>query len=332
MPEFSYARFRASSRRAIFGVLILGLAIVGYFLWSSGSRQWQLRRVKAAWTTALDQENALLEGQIGDASKPVDEYFDDVAIPHIPDFLGDFKGFFSGTPRFVYNWAADKLAFHGYSDRVNNQVINRLATHFRFPEKFNASVRGSIERFQAIERQRDAELREKAYTLLQGAGINLDQAAVDSLLQKAHETAQKSAFEIIARDSAIDFGGAAAGKEVAVLAVQSLIVERVMLALAMRMGVVTTGVSGAGATAGAGTATGVGALPSWALAAAEIAVVVVVDLVLSRWLEGKAETQLREQLDEVRHDLKVQLGRYMKEYAQGLRQERAALMDVASGS
>ena len=54
-----------------------------------------------------------------------------------------------------------------------------------------------------------------------------------------------------------------AGKEVAVLALQTMVIERAMVAIGTRMGIVATGAGAAGATAGAGTATGVGALPGW---------------------------------------------------------------------
>ena len=119
-----------------------------------------------------------LDAQITQSLRPVDEYFDQVAIPHIGDFLADFSGVFYDTPRFAYKWLADKTGFRGNSNRVQTQVKASLAEHLGFPDQFNASVRGSIERFHALQQQQDAELREKAYAVLHGAGVSVDKQAL----------------------------------------------------------------------------------------------------------------------------------------------------------
>jgi hypothetical protein len=188
-------------------------------------------------------------------------------------------------------------------------------------------VRGAIERFHALEQQQDAELREKAYSVLHGAGVDVDKQALDKLLADARAAADRTSFETLAHSSANQFGGMMAGKEVAVLALQTLVIERAMVAIGTRMGVVAAGAGAAGATAGAGTATGVGALPGWGLAAAEIGVTLVADLAASYWLEAKAEAQMREQLQSVRSEIDEQLRRYMMEYAKQLRRERDQLVN-----
>ena len=295
-----------------------------------GRRAAHLARVheaRAAWVTVLDEEDRQLDAQISQSLRPVDDYFDQVAIPHIGEFLADFSGLFYDTPRFVYKWLADKTGFRGDSNRVQTQVKASLAEHLGFPDQFNASVRGSIERFHALQQQQDAELREKAYAALHGAGVSVDKQALDALLKQAHQAADHTAFETMAHDSASQFGGMMAGKEVAILALQTMVIERAMVAIGTRMGIVATGAGAAGATAGAGTATGVGALPGWGLAAAEIGVTLVVDMAASYWLEGKAEAQMREQFSGVRSEIDSQLRRYMIEYAKELRRERGKLLD-----
>ena len=274
-------------------MLLIGLAIVPY-AWFVGRETLRVERVQkaqAAWNAALDDEDQQLDAKITQSLRPVDEYFDQVAIPHIGEFLSDFSGVFYDTPRFAYKWLADKTGLRGNSSRVQTQVKESLAEHLGFPDKFNASVRGSIERFHALQQQQDAALREKAYAVLHGAGVSVDKQALDALLTQAHQAADQTAFETMAQDSASQFGGMMAGKEVAILALQTIVIERAMVAIGTRMGIVATGAGAAGATAGAGTATGVGALPGWGLAAAEIGVTLVVDMAASYWLEGKAEAQ-----------------------------------------
>ena len=338
MAQVRYFRIRAVLQTAAIGLLILAVAAFAYFASRSSTTPAgtepeaatrQVGKAKAEWDAVLAKEDRLVNGQINASLKPVDEYFDEIAIPNIPGFLADFTGLFYDTPRFVYKWMADKIRFRGYSDRVNEQVKAALAEHLGFPDEFTASVRGSLEKFQAIQQQRDAELREQAYAILQGAGVSVDKKALDDLLRKAQQAAETTAIENLARDSAINFGGATASKEAAILALQSLIIERAMVALGTRLGIITTGTGAAGATAGAGTATGVGAVPSWAVAAVEIAVVVVVDLALSRWLNSRAKAKMSEQLNEVRSELHSQLAGYMKAYSKDLRKRRAALIDTA---
>ncbi len=320
---------RSLFRTTLVGLLIIGLAIVPY-AWFARRETDRIVRVydaRAAWAKALDAEDLHLAGQITQSLRPVDEYFDQVAIPHIGDFLADYSGLFYDTPRFAYKWLADKTGLRGNSNRVQTQVKASLAEHLGFPDQFQAGVRGSIERFHALQQQQDAELREKAYTVLHGAGVDVDKQALDSLLKQAHQAADRTAFETLAHDSAAQFGGAMAGKEIAVLALQTLVVERAMVAIGARMGIVAAGAGAAGATAGAGTATGVGALPGWGLAAAEIGVTLVVDMAASYWMEAKAEAQMHEQLSGVRTEIDAQLRRYMMESAKELRRERRKLVD-----
>ncbi len=315
-------------RSSLVALLILGLVISVGAYWHLSVRAAHVAAAKNDWNAILEQADTALAKEISDSTKPVDEYFDNVAIPHIPDFLADFTGLFYDTPRFVYKWLADKVQFRSYSGRINDQVEEALNEHLKFPGEFNAAIQESFKSFHVQQQQNDAKMRDRAYALLEGAGVNVDKATLDELLRKASETSRTSAFETIAQDSAIDFGSAMAGKEVSMIALQSLIIERVMVTIGTRMGVLTVGAGAAGTTAGAGTATGVGAVPSWGLAAGEIGLAVIIDLAAGWWLESKAQATMQTQLNDIRAEIHRQLDRYMREYSKNLRKQRVDLMDV----
>lgn len=292
-------------------------------------RTGEANRAREQWQKLLVAEDNLIDAQIDDALKPLDEYFHAEVFPHLDEFLDEFQGLFYGTPRFISKWMSDQLAVNGNSERVNDLVRDSLQHHIGFPDKMNAATDAAMRRYYTLAGQRDADLRDKAYNILHGAGSEIDAAALKQLLAGAHDAAVHSTFKSVAADNAVSFGGASVGREAASLAIQVLIINRVMVALGTRMGIITTGATAAGATAGAGTATGVGTVPGLVVAAGEITLAVAVDLALSYWLQNRAEGKMREQFEEVHQDLRKQLSNTMYQYSKQLHRQRIELFDAA---
>ncbi|HMN41763.1 MAG TPA: hypothetical protein PKE29_13025 [Phycisphaerales bacterium] len=329
MKPFDYGRIRPFARAILVLAVLLGVALVAFYLWHRHQSNERVQRVSAAWSAVLAKEDAEFQSMRATAVEPVDEYFDMVAIPNVKEFLSDFTGVYDSSV-FAWKWVTDKVALRGRSDRVSEMVKTSLDKHLGFPDKYKSSVTGSIERYHTLLKQRDAVLRDRAYDILQGEGVNIDKEELAKMLAEANRIANAASFEAAVQDSTVNFAGAMVGKEVGILALQSLIIERVMVAIGTRMGIITVGGSAAAGTAGVGTATGVGAVPAWALAAGEIAITIVVDLAAGWWLEGKAADTMTTQLNDARAETGKQLGAYMGSFEVNLRKQRELLIQKAA--
>lgn len=326
MAPLNYSPARRFVRLSLILVVLVGVVLTGLFVWQSKAKAKRIARINASWRAVCDDADSQLRDIRTSAVGPVDEYFNVVAIPHIGNFLSDFTGPID-TPTFAWKWVTDKIALRGRSDRVTAMVKGSLDKQLGFPSQFSEAVSGSMIRYQQLLQQRDAGLRDKAYEILHGEGIAIEKAELDRMLADARQIAEDTTFEQVARDSTVNFAGAVVGKEAGILALQSLIIERVMVAVGTRMGIITVGSGVAAATGGAGTVTGVGALPGWALAAGEIAITVVVDLAAGWWLESRAEATMTDQLNDVRRETGSQLGQYMVRYESQLRVKQHSLID-----
>jgi|GEM_PF-6643801 hypothetical protein len=309
-------------------VLLVALATGGveWYAYRAGAlHRAQLAAAQHDWQQLIEQEPAERQPRVESALAAVDAYFDETALPAVKSFLEDFTGPIDSTT-FAYKWAADKLGFRGSSTRVNDQVKASLAEHLKFPDELARSIGASLERFETLETQADADLRDRAYDLLHGAGVSVDKAELARMLTQASTAARRATIEKVGHDTASSLGGLAAGKEVALVVLQAFVLERVVLAVATRTGIVTAGGTVAAGTAAAGTATGPGAPVGYALAAAELTIAVGVDLLVSHWLEAQAETSMQEQLEVVRAELKKELRAWFTDYGKQLDDRRAKLL------
>jgi hypothetical protein len=329
MKPFDYGKIRPLTRAILVLAVLLGIALVALYLWHLHHSNKRVQRVSAAWSAVLAKEDAEFDSMQATAIEPVDEYFEVVAIPNVEAFLNDFSGPYDSSI-FAWKWLTDKVVLRGRSDRVSEMVKTSLDKHLGFPDKYKSSIRRSIERYHTLHKQRDAALRDRAYEILQGEGVNIGKEQLAKMLAEANRIANAASFEAAVQDSTIDFASAMVGKEVGAMALQSLILERVMVAIGTRMGIIAVGSATAAGTASVGTATVVGTAPGWALAAGELAIAVAVDFAVGWWLEGKAADTMTTQLNDARVETCTQLRAYMKSFEVNLRKHRELLIQTAA--
>lgn len=315
---------RNAFRLALIAAALLGLAASLYHADRARRDHHQQRARRAAdaqsrWAAILDREAAEIRELRGQAVEPVDDYFNQQALPGITALLGDFSGPVDSAS-FLWRELADKIKIRDDDQRVKTKIQSSLATHLGFPRKLQAAIDDSVLRYRAILQQRDSALRDQAYAELQGAGIPITPGELQHLLAGARAAAERAAVGRLAEQSLVDFANAMAGKEVALIAVQTLILERVALAIGRRLGILSLGAAAASASSAGGP-------PGWALAAGEIIAALGADLLAGWWLESRAQSQMTAQLREVQKEIGAQLGLYMAEYESNLRVQRLALMD-----
>lgn len=332
MPTASARSLTRVSLPLMAAMVLLGVAIiVGAAGWATHAERVATARradLLARASAVLDEFEHRQRALRAQAVEPVDAYFDLVAIPGVPGFLGEFSGLID-SPVYAWRWTNDRVGVAGRSDRVERAVRAALATHLGFPKRLGESVGVSLERYVAMVGQEDAELRHRVYELLSGRGVEVDRGVLSRGFERALARALDSAGGeggVLARDTRAH-ASISAGKEVGVLALQGAVVGKAVSAVASRMGVVTIGGAAAAGTAGAGAATGVGAVPGVVLAGVEIAVVVVVDLAVSSWLDARAQAHVTDDLNALRLRVGEELGVAMNRCERELRAARMALIE-----
>lgn len=321
--QANYGRIRSFIRWSLVLAVLIGFVPVTMYLWDMHLENERAKRIGESWGKILDEEAEELSSIRRASIDPLNEYFDEIAIPNIENLLSDFSGPID-TSAYVWKWITDKIEVRSRSDRVSEAVKASLNRHMGFPDAYSTSIKGSIQRFQMLLRQRDARLRERTYEFLQGEGVNIDKDELAQMFAEAERVAFAASFESAMQESTVDFAG-----EQSVAAISILIGERVMVVIATRMGIISMGGKAAVGTAGAGTATGVGALPSWGIAVAEIVITIVIDMIVSRWLVAEATDTMTDNLNDARIETARQLGIYMGRFEFNLRKQRELMVQKA---